>query len=490
MTAGRCDCRPSQKLDKTIVMKGHEAIPGRQNARTISLERRGLESIPLSERHGRPFSQFTLWLGANLTIATFALGFLPIRLGLPWAWTIAAILAGNLLGSIGLGAAAATGPATGLPQMALALSVFGSVGGRLPALLNYLSTVGWYTVNTILAAFGVRLLLPGLTFWEAALILVAVQTSFAAYGHDIVHRFESVMSIVLGLAFAGLAGYAVVHGARLGHYHGHGHGLWAAFAIVAAATLSALGSWSPYGSDYSRYLPAETSSRATFLWASAGGFAASVWLELLGAAVAVFAGANNHDPVAAAHMTLGGLGNLAVIAIILGAIAANAVNGYSNSLSALAVGIPLPRWALAILGAAMGLTASLLSSGHFDGDYENFLLLLGYWFMPWLGIQVVDFFILQRGKRRGRQTFAVAIPATAALLAGVACEVPFMTGALYTGPLVHQLGGANISLYVGFMVSAATYYLAMTRSLVGHPRTRGLGKSGVEIPTAEAERLR
>jgi NCS1 family nucleobase:cation symporter-1 len=423
--------------------------------RPVAPERRGIEPIPRGERWGRPFGQFTLWLAANLTVAPFALGFLPITLGLSWRWTIAAIVIGNALGGIALGAAAAMGPPTGLPQMALALRVFGSLGGRVPALLNFLSTTGWYAVNTILAAFGIRLLIPAVTFWQAAAVLVFVQAILAIYGHDLVHRFERVMSVVLGVVFAVLAVHVVLDGVRLGHYRGHAQADWAGFAIVVAAALSALGSWAPYGSDYSRYLPSESSCAATFAWAAIGGFIASVWLELLGAAVAVFAGSQTSDPVAAAHATLHSFGDLAVIAIVLGAVAANALNGYSNSLSALALGIPLPRWTVAILMAVVGLVASVLSSGHFESDYENFLLLLGYWFMPWLGVQVVDFFLL-----RGRRRSAVPLLATSAFLVGIACEIPFMTSKFYTGPLAHHLGGASLSLYVGFVVAVLAYYLA------------------------------
>ena len=48
----------------------------------------------------------------------------------------------------------------------------------------------------------------------------------------------------------------------------------------------------------------------------------------------------------------------------------------------------------------------------------------------------------------------------------------------------------NISFYIGFIVAALIYYLAMTDALVGHRRTKGFSKSRVAITAAEAERLR
>jgi NCS1 family nucleobase:cation symporter-1 len=170
------------------------------------VERRGVQPVPPGGRHGTPFGQFTLWLGV---IADFALGFLPISLGLPWA--AAAVVAGNVLGAAAaLASAAAMGPAYGLPQMVLTRGAFGRLGGRLPAGLNYLSTLGWYAVNTILGAFGLEILLP-VTFWQAALVLVAAQAALGVYGHNLVHAFERVIAVVLGLMFAAMTGYTAGH---------------------------------------------------------------------------------------------------------------------------------------------------------------------------------------------------------------------------------------------------------------------------------------
>jgi NCS1 family nucleobase:cation symporter-1 len=432
--------------------------------RTFVVERRGVQPVPAAERRGRPSNQFTMWLGANLTIADFALGFLAVTLGLPWALAVGAVLVGNVLGAAALAAAAAMGPSYGLPQMVLVRGAFGSFGGRLPALLNYVSTLGWYTVNTILASFGLVLLIPGLAFWQGALALVLVQAVLGVYGHHLVHGFERAMSVVLGLLFLALTVYVLTRHGALAGYHPAGHGRWPAFAIMVAAALSYVGSWSPYGADYSRYLPAGTSRGAVARWAFLGAFVASAWLELLGTAVAVLAGGHAANATAAAHSVLGGFGDLAVVAIILGGVAANAVNVYSNSLSAGAVGLALPRWALAVLASGIGLAASLASFGNFASDYEDFLLLLGYWFTPWLGVQAVDFYLLRRRgvDRPGRG--AVAVPALAAFLVGIGAEIPFMSSTLYTGPVAASLGGADVSFYLGFTVAGLAYLLLGRRT--------------------------
>lgn len=44
-------------------------------------ERRSIDYIPESERHGHPFSQFTLWFGGNLQITAIVTGALAVVLG-------------------------------------------------------------------------------------------------------------------------------------------------------------------------------------------------------------------------------------------------------------------------------------------------------------------------------------------------------------------------------------------------------------------------
>jgi len=437
--------------------------------RTLAVERRAAQPVPPGERHGRPFGQFTLWLGVNLTIADFALGFLPISLGLSWAWTAAAVVIGNVLGAAALAAAAGMGPSCGLPQMVLTRGAFGRLGGRLPAGLNYLSTLGWYAVNTILGSFGLEILLP-LAFWQCALVLIVAQAALGVYGHNLVHAFERVIAVVLGLMFAAMTGYVLTAHRALAAWHPAAPHPWPAFAVMVAAAISYVGSWSPYGADYSRYLPPGTSRRAVAGWAGLGAFLASAWLELLGTAVALLAGPHAPGITAAAHKVIG---VAPVVAIVLGALAANAANVYSNSLSAAAVGIRVPRWALAVAASIIGFGASLASSGRFEQGYENFLLLLGYWFTAWLGVQVTDFYLLRRRPSAAPAARPVSGPALAAFSVAIAAEVPFMSTTLWTGWVASSIGGADLAFYVGFTV-AALIYLAISPGRLpfrGTPRT-------------------
>ncbi len=419
----------------------------------VKVEPYGVQAVPPQERHGRPGGQFTLWLGSNLTIADYALGFFPISLGLSWTWTVAAILIGNLLGGVAMALCAGLGPEYGMPQLIVSRLVFGRRGGYVPAFLNYISTIGWFAVNNILGAYGLRILWPGLAFWEASALLVIIQGTVAVYGYNLIHFYERAMSIILGVMFLVVSVIALSHPSRLAVYHPVVHDVWPLFAIIVAAAFSYIGSWGPYAADYSRYLPKTTPRRPVILWSFAGAFVASVWLELVGALVGVLVGANQ-NPIAALHSVTGSLGDLSVVAIILGGTAADALNIYSNSLSAGALDVKVPRWTLAMVAGLIGFGLSLLGSGSFEAFYTNFLLLLGYWMTPWLGVMFAE---LYWRKTAPKELSAIAWPGLASFLIGIAVSIPFMSSTLYTGPIATNLHGADLTFYVGFLVAFFTY---------------------------------
>lgn len=431
---------------------------GPYGERVAAVEPYSIEQVPVGERHGRPRNLLWLWLAANLTIADYALGFLPVTLGLGWAGTIAALAVGNLLGGALLGLASAMGPGAGYPQMFIGRLALGRIGGYLPATLNWISTVGWFTVNTILGAFAVRVVLPDVPFWAAATALALVQCLVATLGHNLIHAFERWMALVLALLFAASTGIALSHWNAVISWHPRtSTPTWAAFGIVLAASFSYVVSWAPYASDYSRYLPERSRKLAVTGWTFAGAAVASFWLEALGVLIAVLAGPAK-DPVAGLDSVLGGFGTWAVVAVILGAVAANALNLYSNALSARVLDVRLPRWGLVWVGAAVGVGLSLAGAGNFSNFYQSFLLLLDYWITPWLAVILLDYFWRRRRDARGfSDTPAVRWPGVLAYLIGIGASVPFMSQQFFTGPVAAKLDGADISYWVGFVVAGISY---------------------------------
>jgi nucleobase:cation symporter-1, NCS1 family len=426
-----------------------------------------IEHIPFAERHGHSRQLLWLWLAANLTIADYAIGFLPVRiLGLSLWPAIIALALGNILGGLVLAWSAAMGPAAGYPQMFIGRRAFGRVGGYIPAALNWLSTAGWFTVNTILGAFAIQLLLPGLPFWVAASILVVVQTLLVIYGHNLIQEFERYMVLILGLLFAIATVIALTHGSTIAAWHPSTAGnTLASFAIVLAVSFSYIMSWSPYASDYSRYLPEITSRSYIAIYVFIGAVVASFLTEVVGMLVAILApGAST--PIAALKMAMGGFGAFAVVAVILGATTANVLNLYSNTMSAKVLDVRLQRWQLAIIGGVLGFIVALLGYQNFTQNYENFLIVLDYWIMPWLAVVLLDFYVFGHREPMG---FSQAVPVNwnglIAWLVGLGVSLLFISeqfqvfGLKAHGPFASWFGDADFGYFIGFIVAGVVYLL-------------------------------
>jgi nucleobase:cation symporter-1, NCS1 family len=436
-----------------------------------SVERFGIEHIPEESRHGTPGRIFTLWFAANLTVADYVVGVLAVLVfGLTVGQAVPLLALGNLLGASFLGLSAAMGPSLGFPQMFTSRSSFGRRGNYVPGALNWVSTIGWFTVNTILATEAVRILAPWADFVAVAALLVAAQAAIAIFGHDLIHLFEKVMSIVLGVLFMLLFVLTIPRLGEALSYVPSG-GSASAPALGAAATLLAVSfayvmSWSPYASDYSRYLPTSVSRRRVALLALAGGGAASFSIELIGSLV----GSLTHsfpllpsgsiDYFGALNSFAGAWGPLAMLAIILGALAANALNIYTNSLSALVLDVKAKRWMTVVAGALVGFALAVLAGASFEAFFENFLLALDYWITPWLAIVLADCYLLGQtdvaslmDPREWRlDTLAVY---ALAILVSVPFMVPAATLGYPVGSLAWLFGGADFSYFVSFLVALA-----------------------------------
>ncbi len=137
-----------------------------------------------------------------MNVADYEIGVLTTTVfGLPITQAIPVLLMGNLLGGLYLGLSAAMGPSLGFPQMFSARSSFGRRGNYIPGVLNWMTTVGWFTVNTILTTEAAQILCPAISFVLIATMLVILQVVIAVVGHDFIHFFEKVMSVVLGVLF-------------------------------------------------------------------------------------------------------------------------------------------------------------------------------------------------------------------------------------------------------------------------------------------------
>lgn len=441
----------------------------------MSIEARGFEPIPEDARYGSVSRIFTVWFTPNLVPAAFFIGTLAAAdfLQVGFFTGILAIIAGNILGSILVGALGTMGPATGMAQMPLARLPFGK-SIVAPGVLNWLSCIGWDGINNVFGAAAITLL-TGLPFPISLLLIVVAQGLLGVLGYEAIHTFEKYMAIVLGVMFAVLT-VSIIGQASTGRADGmtglDGIGAFVLFTAIVASFVIA---WGLYASDYSRYLPVDA-SRSRIFWLTVAGLTLSAgWIEILGLAVADKAAG---PAVGTVRDILGGglLGALALIAIAIGTVAVNAMNDYTGSLSLQAAGVRIPRVYSAIAVAVLGFAFALyLNGGDLALKFESYLLFILYWVTPWAGVVLVDWWLRGRPQRldvRWLVDFA-RLPsgglALLALVVGFVVSLPFQTSsfggeiATATGlpingwaPALHY---ADIAFLVGFVVSGVIYWI-------------------------------
>jgi NCS1 nucleoside transporter family len=451
---------------------------GEYGERVATVEPGGVEYIALRERHGRPIDLFWTWLSPNLEFATVFIGVIAVAfLGLNLWQAAAAIIIGTALGSITHAVLSSWGPKFGVPMMVEGRGAFGFLGNILPAALNGLTaSFGWFIVNSVSGAFALQALLPSfnLPFWLAFLVIVVVQVLIATLGHNLIHVFERWALPVLGIVFI-VACFFIFTKGNYGFTPQPVPGGW--LLAFTAAFGYAVG-WNPFAADYTRYLPPTVDRRMVGFWAGFGVFLSCVVLEIAGAVLVTVAGTKwgaTDIPTAQLQRAMPDpVYYLTLLCIAIGAVAANAINIYSGTMSLVSLGIRemgltlrQRRAALAILVGVIGFALGVYFQAQVapGSKYETFLLLISYWIAPWLAVVFVDYWL--RGGDYGDESMFYNTSynrwqGVAAMATGLVVSVYLFANdfGLYVGPIPTnnpQVG--DITFIVGFIITAVLYYV-------------------------------
>ena len=467
--------------------------------RIAGVEVRSIDYVPLNERHGKVWSQGPLWFMSNAQIATLAVGTFSITGGGNLIWSILAIIGGVLFGTFFMAFHSAQGPQLGLPQMIQSRPQFGYVGALLVWAFAYLQYAGFNIFNTILAGDALHSTIQGPSkMWIVVATVVAAVV--ALVGYDLIHGVERWLTagflIIFGLLTIGICTLNYPAGSfDLGDFK------WTPFLIQFGAVAGYQISWAIYVSDYSRYLPPSVTVRKTFLWTYWGSALGAIWLMCLGAALAAWAAANFETIASikeAGDHVFSGFGAIALVFSTLGLISVTALNMYGGSLTLISAIDSFkkirPTATLRILTigftAVLSLIPALLIGENFLTNFEDFLLLVLYLFVPWTAVNLVDYYVVRRGHYAIAEIFNPhglygrwGWRGLTAYLVGFAAMLPFLSTSKYTGFVAAALDGADISMFVGLPVAGILYWvLAKSIDVEGETRI-------AQTEAAELERL-
>jgi nucleobase:cation symporter-1, NCS1 family len=450
---------------------GIDVREGTYGERVVAVEPGGAEFIPLADRHGRPLNLFWTWTSPNMEFATVFVGMIGVLFfGLSFWSTVLAVVLGTGLGSISQGLLSAPGPRYGVPQMVLSRLGFGYWGNVFPAGINaVVAGVGWFAVNSVSGALALNALthMPEVL---CLLIVVALQLVVAFFGHNLIHVFERYAFPLLVVIF--LITAVVMLGK--GHPSAPHQTLPGGFLIELGATFGYAVGWNPYASDYTRYFKPDVNKKAIAWWSGLGVFLSCILLETVGAAAAtipsVAKGAFDNPTGAFTGALPTWLGDLTLVAIVIGGIAANALNIYSGAISFNALGFKLPlsiRRAIVALGfGTIGFFVGWSGLHNAGADYNNFLLIISYWIAPWLAVMFSDMFLRARRKESAdalehllfnRKYTNWAGPVSMAIGVGLSIWL-FSNQTRYVGLVpTHWPSAGDLTFEVGFVLTAVIY---------------------------------
>jgi nucleobase:cation symporter-1, NCS1 family len=257
----------------------------------LAIESKSIDYVPETERHGRVSDQVSFWFLGNFHFFTIAIGFVGPSMGLSFGYTVLAGTLGIAFGTLFAAFHASQGAELGLPQMVQSRAQFGFRGVVVVLLGTLFTFLGFNVANSVLSAHG----LNGILGWNEG--AVTVVTSLAAallaiYGYDWLHRIFRWCCFVCLPLYAVLT-VAIMLGKVPATHLTPGGFSAVAFAGQFAASASYNITYAPSVSDYSRYLPRNTSRYAIIAAVYAGAASSAIWLIAVGAWLATRLGASD-----------------------------------------------------------------------------------------------------------------------------------------------------------------------------------------------------
>jgi NCS1 family nucleobase:cation symporter-1 len=437
------------------------------------LEGLTIQPVPESERTGKVSHLFSFWFTVQIIPLAVVTGFLgPAVFGLDAVSTIIAIIIGSCVGAVFMALHSAQGSKLGVPQMIQARAQFGMYGSVPITVIVVLIYVGWIVALMVLAQQMLSAVFTGVSAGAGLLISTAITLGIVIVGYQLILRFNRIMVWLAGLAllvtlfYTGLEAMNGTANVEAGGF------TWAGFLGMASVVGVWQLSYAPYVSDYSRYLPSSTSTRAAFWYTYMGTVLGVIGAMSVGAFLVAGLGLDGTIPDLANIMPQA-VFIFVMLVFFIGAIDAGVINMYGSALCTLtAIQTFKLKWAprplarhitAAVIAVSVFIVATTVSDS-FMTNYTNFILVLAYLLVPWSIINLVDFYMVHKGDydpnsfsdpNSGYGYFNG--PALLSYVIGCLVQIPFMSTTLYVGSIAASTGAVDTSWIVGSIVTFFAY---------------------------------
>lgn len=329
------------------------------------------------------FDNGLIWFGAGVSLAEILTGTYFSTLG--FGRGLAAILLGHVIGCVLLFLAGVIGGNSRLSAMETVKSSFGNKGGLFFALLNVLQLVGWTAImiyDGALAAGGI--FSSGHWIWclvIGVLIIVWIMVGITNLG-----KINTVAMTALFLLTLVLCKVIFFSGNSILTEPDDSLSFGAAVELAVAMPLS----WLPLISDYTR--EAEKPVAATAVSVVVYGLV-SCWMYLIGMGASILTGESDIAQI----MLKAGLSVIALIIVVFSTVTTTFLDAYSAGISNESI---FPQFKGQYVAVAVTVVGTIGAIVFPMDDITGFLYLIGSVFAPMIAIQIADYFILHRDRRK------------------------------------------------------------------------------------------
>lgn len=438
------------------------------------IENKSVDYVPESERHGQSRSLFTLWFCTNiapLAVVSGAIATETFHLNVVAALT--AIICGHLFGGIFLALTSAQGPKVGIPQMVQSRAQFGRYGSLLVISFTTVIYLGFFISNISLSGKVINNVFPSMPVSSATVIGAFLATVIGIVGYHFIHRINKIGAWIMGAAL--ITGLALMISQPLpADFWQRGSlnaaGWFGTFCIGAVWQIS----FSPYTSDYSRYLPASVGIARPFIATYLGACGGTILAFIFGMMAVNIAPAS--DAMMSVRHATGWLGPVLMVLFLVNIICHNSMNLYGAVLSLItAVQTFRPDWtpgamvrlvvsALVLIGSVL---VALAASQNFVAFFINLILALIAVLIPWIVINLLDFYYVNHQhydvdaifRADGGRYGLLNVQSLLVYFAGIVVQIPFVENAFFAGPYASLIPGVDISWIISLIVTSIAYPL-------------------------------
>ncbi|MEJ7941643.1 cytosine permease [Acinetobacter baumannii] len=439
----------------------------------FAIESHSIDYVAPSERNGKVRDLFTLWFCTNiapLAVITGAMSILTFNLNIVNA--LLAICCGHFFGAAILALTSAQGPQVGIPQMIQSRAQFGRYGALLVVLFTTLIYLGFFISNIILSGKTLHTVVPAIPVPTATVIGAIAATTIGVIGYHFIHKFNKIGTWFMGGSL--LIGLMImvphINADVIAKGSFNMKGWFAMFGLCAVWQIS----FSPYTSDYSRYLPKSIGIYKPFIFTYLGASLGTIFAMAFGT-IAVSIG-STADAMEAVKSGTGLFGYVLMILFLCNIIGHNAMNLYGAVLSCITsiqtfAGQWMPsrniRVVLSIIVLVLATLTALWASSNFISFFLNVIFALLFILVPWVSINLLDFYVVNKKSYDIQSIFArdggiygkFNAKALTAYFIGIAVQIPFLKNAFFTGALADVIPDADISWVIGLVVSLVVYYV-------------------------------